>query len=108
MGNMGSTPSKAELSEEAKNYLMKIFHKIDENNNLVIDRVETFKFWSENFPKINTSEIFHDVDKNKDNKISATEWIDFWTCVLNSGYNENEIRQELEKLEDGESWVKLK
>ena len=87
--------------------MLNLFNLIDEDNSKTIDREETLKFWSKNFPKINSNELFDQVDKNNDGSIQLEEWIEFWTIVFNSGYSENEICNELDNMIEGGSWVKF-
>lgn len=74
---------------------MKLFQLIDVDGSKTIDREETLKFWSQNFPKLNSNELFNQVDKNNDGSIQLSEWIEFWTIVLNSGHSEDEISSEV-------------
>ena len=39
---------------------------IDTDGSKTIDREETLRFWSKNFPKLNSNELFDQVDKNND------------------------------------------
>jgi len=72
---------------------------IDVDGSKTIDRDETLKFWSKNFPKLNSNELFDQVDKNDDGSIQLNEWIEFWTIVLNSGHSEEEINCEVKNKE---------
>jgi Ca2+-binding EF-hand superfamily protein len=74
---------------------MKLFAMIDVDGSKTIDRDETLKFWSKNFPKLNSNELFDQVDKNDDGSIQLNEWIEFWTIVLNSGHSVEEISSEV-------------
>ncbi len=80
---------------------------IDVDGSKTIDRDETLKFWSKNFPKLNSQELFSQVDKNNDGSIQLNEWIEFWTIVLNSGHDEEEIDAEIDNLMEGGTWVKF-
>jgi len=80
---------------------------IDVDGSKTIDKEETLKFWSKNFPKLNSNELFDQVDKNNDGSIQLNEWIEFWTIVLNSGHTEEELEAELDNLMSGGSWVKF-
>jgi Ca2+-binding EF-hand superfamily protein len=71
---------------------------IDVDGSKTIDRDETLRFWSKNFPKLNSNELFDQVDKNDDGSIQLNEWIEFWTIVLNSGHSEEEINCEVRKI----------
>ncbi len=68
---------------------------IDVDGSKDIDKAETLKFWSKNFPKLNSNELFDQVDKNCDGSINLEEWIEFWTIVLNSGHSESELESEV-------------
>jgi Ca2+-binding EF-hand superfamily protein len=74
---------------------MKLFQLIDVDGSKTIDREETLKFWSKNFPKLNSNELFDQVDKNNDGSIQLSEWVDFWCIVLNSGHSAEEISAEV-------------
>jgi Ca2+-binding EF-hand superfamily protein len=74
---------------------MKLFNIIDVDGSKTIDREETLKFWSKNFPKLNSNELFDQVDINNDGSIQLSEWIQFWTIVLQSGHTEEEISSEV-------------
>ena len=73
-----------EKNAEIKNYLRK-----------TIDREETLRFWSKNFPKLNSNELFDQVDKNNDGSIQLDEWLEFWSIVIRSGYSEDEVFAEV-------------
>ena len=75
--------------------MLKLFELIDTDKSKTIDKDETLKFWSKNFPKLNSNELFDQVDKNNDGAIQLEEWIEFWTIVMNSGYSEEEIGSEV-------------
>lgn len=75
--------------------MVKLFRLIDTDGSKTIDREETLKFWSKNFPKLQTKELFDQVDKNGDGSIQEDEWIEFWTIVLNSGHTEEELDSEV-------------
>ena len=90
-----------------KEKVLKLFYLIDVDGSNTIDRDETLKFWSKNFPKINSNELFEQVDKNNDGSIQFDEWLEFWGIVYKSGYNEDEICNELDNMIAGGSWVKF-
>ena len=68
---------------------------IDIDGSKTIDREETTKYWSRNFPKLNSNELFDQVDMNGDGSIQLDEWVEFWTLVLNSGHTPEEIDTEV-------------
>ena len=45
------------------------------------------------------------MDVNGDGVISFEEFLGFWETVKGCGHSEEEILQELENIEKGESWV---
>lgn len=75
--------------------VLELFKLIDIDNSKTIDRDETLKFWSKNFPKLNSNELFDQVDKNNDGAIQLEEWLEFWEIVFNSGYSEEELISEV-------------
>ncbi|MCQ2816099.1 MAG: EF-hand domain-containing protein [archaeon] len=70
---------------------------IDTDGSQTIDKEETLRFWSKNYPKVNSLELFNQVDKNNDGAIQLDEWIEFWGIVYRSGYSEQEIAAEVNK-----------
>ena len=84
-----------------------LFKMIDKDDSKTIDREETLKFWSKGFAKLNSSALFDQVDKNNDGAIQFEEWMEFWRTVYESGYDEDEICEELDNMEKGGSWVKF-
>ena len=75
--------------------VLKLFREIDKDGSKSIDREETLKYWSKNFPKLNSNELFNQVDKNNDNSIQEHEWVEFWYRVLKTGHTEDEINVEV-------------
>ena len=96
-----------QLPSKVKEKVLKLFKLIDLDNSKTIDREETLKFWSTNFPKLNSNELFDQVDKNNDGSIQLEEWVEFWGIVYKSGYSESEICSELDNMINGGSWVKF-
>ena len=86
-------------------FAIKVFKKFDVDNSNTIEREETIKFWSKNFGKLNTREMFKDLDQNNDNQIEMSEWMEFWGRVKKSGYDEEEIKTELQNIYEGNSWA---
>jgi len=84
-----------QLPAHIKEKILKLFNLLDTDGSRTIDKSETLKFWSQNFPKLNTNELFDQVDKNNDGCIQVNEWMEFWAIVLNSGYSEEEISSEV-------------
>ena len=96
-----------QLPSKVKEKVLKLFKLIDTDGSKTIDREETLKFWSRNFPKLNSNELFDQVDKNNDGSIQLEEWVEFWRIVYKSGYSESEICAELDNMINGGSWVKF-
>jgi len=82
------------LPKNIEEKVLKLFRLIDTDNSKSIDRAETLKFWSKNFPKLNSNELFTNVDKNDDNDIQEEEWLEFWTRVLGN-HKQDEISEEV-------------
>jgi Ca2+-binding EF-hand superfamily protein len=83
------------LPDYIKEKVMKLFQMIDVDGSKTIDREETLRFWSKNFPKLNSNELFDQVDINNDGSIQLNEWFEFWALVMKSGYSEDEISNEV-------------
>lgn len=81
-----------------------VFSKMDKDGSGKIDHQETLSFWKKNFGKLNTDALFQDVDINHDGEIEEGEWIVFWRRVKKMGNTEEEMLEELEAVEKGESW----
>ena len=64
---------------------------IDVDGSKTIDKEETLKFWSKNFPKLNSNELFESVDKDNNGSIEESEWVEFWANVYKSGHTKDEI-----------------
>ena len=95
------------MPPKVKEKVLTLFKKIDTDGSNTIDRDETLKFWSSNFPKLNSGVLFDQVDKNNDGSIQLEEWLEFWGIVYDSGYSEEEICTELDNMIEGGSWVKF-
>lgn len=95
------------MPQAVKEKALVLFKLIDVDNSKTIDREETLKFWSKNFPKLNSNEMFDQLDKNNDGAIQLEEWIEFWEIVMESGYKEEDVVEELDSMIKGGSWVKF-
>jgi hypothetical protein len=49
--------------------------------------------------------MFNEVDENGDEAISWDEFYAFWQNVVGSGYDEEELCEEVEMMLEGGSWV---
>jgi hypothetical protein len=49
--------------------------------------------------------MFDSVDIRNDGIISLDEWLQFWATVKSHGHTDSEIMEELERLDNHESWV---
>ena len=55
--------------------------------------------------KVSAKAMFNEVDSDGNQSLSIVEWDGFWGNVLSSGYTTEEVLEELDTLEKGESWV---
>ncbi len=44
---------------------------------------------------LNTNKMVNQLDKNGDGIITYEEWVEFWECLLNNGYNDESIIEEV-------------
>ena len=49
--------------------------------------------------------MFNEVDDEGDGAVTFAKWIAFWENVVNSGYNEEDLLEELDSIIEGGSWV---
>ena len=71
----------------------------------MIDKQEAVNHWKSGFSKISAMEFFNTVDVNKDGQIEWKEFLEFWQIVKESGHTDEEILEELNNIENGQSWV---
>ena len=83
------------MPSHLKQKVLQLSQLIDTDGSKTIDREETLRFWSKNFPKLNSNELFDQVDKNNDGSIQLDEWLEFWSIVIRSGYSEDEVCAEV-------------
>ena len=79
--------------------MLEIFKKMDTDGSKVIELKEALAYWKGKFPAINAEAMFASVDKNNDGEIQLDEWIKFWRAVKASGHSEEEISEEVIRLE---------
>ena len=82
-----------------------VFKVFDKDNSKTIEKDEAIKHWSKNFGKISAQEFFNTVDYNHDGQIQYDEFVDFWMIVKGSGHSEEEIKEELIRIKNGETWM---
>merc|ERR1711874_166701 len=103
--SMGNKEGKTDLTPECKKRVEEVFHIFDVDNSQEIAKEEALKHWQSAFGKISAKEFFNTVDVNGDGVIWLDEFRGFWETVKGCGHGEDEILQELENIEKGESWV---
>lgn len=94
------------MSETMLKEATELFDKMDENNDDIVTLKEASKHFSvKKFGKVNAIAMFSEVDDDVNNEITKEEWIDFWQQVLDHGYTENDITEELINMKNSEAWV---
>ena len=81
-----------------------VFRIFDVDDSKAIDKNEAVNHWKGAFGKISAKEFFNTVDVNNDGEVSLDEFRQFWRVVKASGHSEDEILEELKRIEAGESW----
>ncbi|CAK0908131.1 unnamed protein product [Prorocentrum cordatum] len=94
------------LSESTKETLTEFFAEIDKNGDKVVSKEEAMKFWGARFAKVNMQNFFAEVDEDRNDAITEEEFLAFWQQVLDQGYEESEILEELENMRQGDAWKK--
>ena len=82
-----------------------MFGIFDVDHSNAIDKNEALKHWKSAFGRISANEFFSQVDENNDGEITLEEFMTFWKVVKTAGHPEEEIMQELDNIQNGESWV---
>ena len=85
--------------------MQEVFGIFDIDGSNAIDKTEALNHWKTAFGRISANEFFSQVDENNDGQISLDEFVTFWRVVKTSGHSEEEIMEELENIQKGESWV---
>ena len=93
------------LSKELVDEIQEVFNVFDESGNKEIDKDEAIAHFKTGFSRLNAIEFFNTVDVNKDGTITWQEFLEFWQAVKQAGHDEEEIKEELNKIKLGESWV---
>ena len=97
--------ASAELSETCLNKVNEVFGIFDIDGNHTIDKNEAVNHWKSAFGRISAKEFFNTVDVNHDGEISLEEFQSFWKAVKAAGHTEDEILEELQNIQSGQSWV---
>ena len=105
ISSMGNLKSTTNLTPKCKKRVEEVFRIFDIDNSKMIDKEEAVDHWQNSFGKISAKEFFNTVDVNGDGVISFEEFLGFWETVKSCKHDEDEIMQELENIEKGESWV---
>ena len=85
--------------------MRQVFSIFDVDGSNAIDKNEALKHWKSAFGRISANEFFSQVDENNDGEISLEEFMTFWKVVKSAGHDEQEIMEELDNIQNGESWV---
>ena len=103
MGNSEGSQEKR-LSDENIGLIVDVFKKIDADGNEQLDMSELLDWWGQNYPTINARAIVYSIDEIRDGIITLREWISFWEGVKENGVSNKQIRDELKRLMQKESW----
>jgi Ca2+-binding EF-hand superfamily protein len=97
--------AEVDLPADLQAMLRSFFDKIDDDKNGEITKEEATKFWGKNFAKVNANSMFNEVDEDHNGSISWDEFLAFWKNVVGSGYPPEDIKEEVEMMLEGGSWV---
>lgn len=84
---------------------MRTFKIFDKDGSNEIDREEALKHWKSSFGKLSAREFFNQVDFDGDGQITSEEFKRFWMIAKGHGVTEAEIMEELQNIQQGETWV---
>jgi hypothetical protein len=99
------TKSEGTLTDVLQAKLKSFFDKMDLDSNGEVSKEEAEKFWGKNFAKVNATAMFNEVDEDKSATITWDEFLAFWRNVVASGYSEDDLKEEVEMMKAGGSWV---
>ncbi|KOO36058.1 ef hand family protein [Chrysochromulina tobinii] len=101
----GFKKDAAALSEALEQELRSFFDAMDGDKNGEVSKDEAIAFWGKNFAKVNATAMFNEVDEDKSATITWDEFLAFWRNVVASGYSEDDLKEEVEMMKAGGSWV---
>jgi Ca2+-binding EF-hand superfamily protein len=96
---------RGRLSPEARALVQELFRKIDHDGSDEVTRSEAMKFFGQGFGKMSADAMFSEVDVDKNQAISVAEFRAFWEQVKRSGYDDDELIEELREMLEGGHWV---
>lgn len=96
---------EAALDPDLEKMLKTFFDKMDDDKNGEVSYDEAVKFWGKNFAKVNAKSMFNEVDEDGNRNISWSEFLAFWKNVVASGYSTDDLKEEVEMMLEGGSWV---
>jgi len=94
-----------DISQDLVDLLKAFFDKMDQNGDGSVTKEEAIAFWGKNFAKVNSNSMFNEVDENGDESITWEEFLEFWKNVVSSGYDPDDVKEEVEMMLEGGSWV---
>jgi len=97
--------AEGQLSADLETMLKTFFDKMDDDKNGEVSYSEAVKFWGKNFAKVNAKSMFNEVDEDGNQNISWAEFLAFWKNVVASGYSTDDLKEEVEMMLEGGSWV---
>ena len=95
----------AKLSEQLEKKLKSFFDKMDADGNGEVSKDEAIQFWGNNFAKVNATSMFNEVDEDGNGSVTWDEFLSFWQNVAGSGYDQDDLEEEVDMMLEGGSWV---
>jgi len=99
------TKADVAMPKDLEDMLRAFFDKMDIDKDGTVTKEEATKFWGKNFAKVNANSMFNEVDEDGDLSITWDEFHSFWQNVIASGYEPEDIKEEVEMMMEGGSWV---
>eukprot|EP00440_Ansanella_granifera_P019270 gb/GFBE01020933.1/.p1 GENE.gb/GFBE01020933.1/~~gb/GFBE01020933.1/.p1 ORF type:complete len:387 (+),score=69.06 gb/GFBE01020933.1/:1-1161(+) len=100
-------PLLSSLSSSTWQLCQELFIRIDGDGNGSITRLEAKEFFGCYLKKISVDIIFGGMDEDGDGFLTGQEFMDFWLSVKKSGHSEAQIREEIQDILEGGSWVQF-
>mmetsp|Transcript_55261 Transcript_55261/g.87640 ORF Transcript_55261/g.87640 Transcript_55261/m.87640 type:complete len:140 (+) Transcript_55261:94-513(+) len=101
----GASSKRVPMSAELTSAVEDLFDTMDADGDKQLTKAEADKHFKTKFGHLSAQAMFNEVDDDGNEKITRDEFIDFWTQVKNSGYEEDDLLEEVKNIKKGEGWV---
>jgi len=87
------------------NKVKELFDSMDKDGNGELERTEALQFFKGKFGALSVEAMFNEVDADGNQCISKNEFVEFWIQVVQNGYREEDVIEEMNSMLEGGGWV---